>query len=213
MACDSEGSLVGTFVSTCGDGNKVGGEVGSADGIMLGSTEEAVLGIVEGREEGVLVGELVGEVVGSDVERADGIRLGGTDEALLGNAEGSEEGVGDGSLVGGLLGRTIEKLVGDEVGNEVVLLDGKRVCVDASEGAEEGLPVGIGEEVEVGAAVLIALGDGDGETLGKAGSTVIGLNVGNAVLGLADGPVIGDPVGVMLGPVETRMEYDALGEI
>jgi len=78
-----------------------------------------------------------------------------------------------------------------------------------AEESEEGVLVA---EV-VGAAVYIALGNSDGETQGKAGSTVIGLNVGDVVLGLADGPVIGGAVGDMLGPVETRMEYDALGEI
>ena len=65
----------------------------------------------------------------------------------------------------------------------------------------------------VGAAVLIAPGDIDGETVGKAESTGIGFDVGDAVPGLADGPVIGGAVGVMLGPVETCMGYDALGEI
>ena len=81
IACISDGSLVGTIVLKYEDGNKVGSDVGIADGIRPGCADKALLGNAEVSKEGGLVGELVGEFDGTDEKGADGTELGCAKEA------------------------------------------------------------------------------------------------------------------------------------
>jgi hypothetical protein len=82
------------------DGESLGADVGTSEGVLVGKAEVGVLGASEGPEDfegealgadvGPSEGELVGEGVGPGVGNSDGAELG----ADVGDDVGSEEGAG-----------------------------------------------------------------------------------------------------------------------
>ena len=204
-----------TTGAVCVVGAAEGLRVGAALGDLVASESDALGCSFDGVEVGSAVGSTVGSVVGSEVGSAVGALVGGREDMYVGESVDRSTGllVEDDNSVGrsvgvGLLGSTVvitrdgaTLVVGPGVGvvvtkSEVGPMDAN-VTVGFKVGGSDGTAV-VGSQV-VGVIVGTKIEDSGDVGPALEGATIMGLDVGDPIIGMpvrAVGLELGDSIGI-----------------